>query len=106
MVGYGIKQPVGHVDFYPNGGKNQPGCSLLDFRVGLDEIDESVNDPDCVSSRNCISHTVGRHLVACSHSRAIELYIESLDTYKPGSCVNVGYECSSYDEFSLVNTLQ
>ena len=33
------------------------------------------------------------------------MYIESLDTYKPGSCVNVGYECSSYDEFSLVNTL-
>ena len=66
--GMGMETPCGHIDFYPNGGFNQPGCSLFDMPVSLDSMVDSMVDPESTSTA---ADTVGRHLVACSHNRGI-----------------------------------
>ncbi|CAF0903028.1 unnamed protein product [Brachionus calyciflorus] len=48
LNGYGMYQGIGHVDFYPNGGYNQPGCNIINDRV------------------------------SCSHSAAVKFFIESM----------------------------
>jgi len=80
--GLGMLEPVGHVDFYPNAGKEQPGCSksLIDKILGGGIVtgDGSIFD-----------------VVACSHMRAIYLYTESINS----DCPFQAYSCSSYSAF-------
>ncbi|KAL3869621.1 hypothetical protein ACJMK2_042286 [Sinanodonta woodiana] len=65
-TGFGIKQSTGHVDFYPNGGENQPGCkaSMAEYFKKL--INGEINEIE--------------KSIACSHMRAIALFIESINT--------------------------
>ncbi|XP_064607154.1 pancreatic lipase-related protein 2-like [Liolophura sinensis] len=58
-LGFGIHYPMGHADFYPNGGKRQPGCESAWDRL-LSLITGSRSD------------------LACSHRRAVELFTESI----------------------------
>ncbi|XP_065569009.1 pancreatic triacylglycerol lipase-like isoform X2 [Artemia franciscana] len=80
LLGYGMVQPVGHVDFYPNSGRQQPGCSLVDIPLTL--IEEGLYD-------------AGRDFVACNHDRSIEFFNNSILT----GCSFVGYECPDYDSY-------
>ncbi|GFS65746.1 endothelial lipase [Trichonephila inaurata madagascariensis] len=76
--GVGIGIPIGDVDYFPNGGKRQPGCgstlkgALLDIFKGDRER-------------------------TCNHERAVHLFTDSI--LDPSSCKYVSYSCDSYSDF-------
>ncbi|KAI9562776.1 lipoxygese-like protein [Daphnia sinensis] len=74
----GIYEPVGHLDFYPNGGRNQPGCQPSEW------------------SDFCDPFAALSDITACDHRRAIHYYSSSLED----TCKIVGYECADYDSYN------
>ncbi|XP_034041975.1 phospholipase A1 member A, partial [Thalassophryne amazonica] len=67
---FGISIPVGHVDFFLNGGKDQVGCSRSKFTSMYD-------------------------YVICDHMRALYVYMSALG----GSCQLTGIPCGSFEDF-------
>ncbi|XP_074153429.1 lipase member I-like [Sminthopsis crassicaudata] len=67
--GLGISHSVGHLDFYPNGGRNQPGCPTSIF--------------------------AGLAYIKCDHQRAVFIFISTLAT----ECNITAYPCNSYQEY-------
>ncbi|XP_012288551.1 pancreatic triacylglycerol lipase [Orussus abietinus] len=79
--GLGISQPVGHIDFYPNGGRNQPGCN------------EGVLDSINLESGSFFKGI--KRFLGCNHIRSYEYFIESINTV----CPYLAVPCSSWERF-------
>ncbi|XP_078656778.1 endothelial lipase-like isoform X1 [Branchiostoma floridae x Branchiostoma belcheri] len=76
-VGLGMKDAIGHVDFYPNGGNDQPGCNMASSSEGSILYKLSVT-------------------FSCDHFRAADLYIATINaTNGPLQ----GFQCDNYDRF-------
>ncbi|XP_075390114.1 pancreatic lipase-related protein 2-like [Tenrec ecaudatus] len=80
FLGFGMSQKVGHLDFYPNGGKHMPGCqkNILSTIVDINGLWEGTRD-----------------FVACNHLRSYKYYSNSITT--PDGFL--GFPCASYDKF-------
>lgn len=79
--GLGMHDPVGHLDFYPNGGTNMPGC-------GLSSTVYKFLTEGLVSG--------ARAVAACSHQRAIDYVMETITDVH---CSSLAFACSSYEMF-------
>lgn len=81
--GFGIKDALGDVDYYPNGGHNMPDCG---YSKALFEI-----------TKNGIIGGISNTLT-CDHSFAYKLI--RMDPEKLNeNCQFVGYECDSWNKF-------
>ncbi|XP_071443588.1 uncharacterized protein [Hetaerina americana] len=80
LGGLGSWQPMGHVDFYPNGGRMQKGCSNL-FVGAVSDIFWSSAE----------AH--GRSL--CNHRRAYKFFTDSVSP----RCHFPAVPCESYEKF-------
>lgn len=76
-LGFGLKQPLGTVDFYPNGGKDQSGCPTTYFAQ---------------MSRLFSGNFEIINNVACSHLRALHFFTEAINSpcqFKAFPCQNI-----------------
>ncbi|KAJ8889279.1 hypothetical protein PR048_008777 [Dryococelus australis] len=80
--GFGMGEPTGHVDFYPNGGEDQPGC------------DESVSSYFSLGTGFVEGF---RRLIGCNHIRSYEYFTESVNSGR--NCSFMAVECSSWEEY-------
>ncbi|XP_055343684.1 pancreatic triacylglycerol lipase-like [Paramacrobiotus metropolitanus] len=85
---YGSPQPMGHINFLPNGGLRQPGCEKGLFHVTTMDT----------STFNLIglAEAAAFELICCSHSRAIALYTESINSK---TCAMTSHRCDNYEKF-------
>lgn len=81
----GFLEPLGHADFYPNGGKKQVGCEN-DFAGKKIEIFDN-HYQDYVSKIILFPGS-------CSHSRSFQYFTESLSS----KAAFWSWNCLSYDE--------
>lgn len=90
----GLWNAMGHVDFYPNGGKIQPNCSIypkIEFQLPTKgqngkDINQATNKTN--SSSDAFIDFLNK--MACSHYRAPDLLIESLNNH---TCNFTSYPC-------------
>ncbi|XP_063818764.1 pancreatic triacylglycerol lipase-like isoform X2 [Pseudophryne corroboree] len=80
----GIDQSVGHKDFNPNGGRNQPGCSIL--QTTLDLVNYQLSNLS----------TGALNIFKCSHVASVKLFTESV--INPGGFM--AYCADDYPSFT------
>ncbi|XP_068244489.1 pancreatic triacylglycerol lipase-like [Palaemon carinicauda] len=84
--GFGLRQPIGHLDFYPNDGKQQTGCEPP-LAAPLRWISTGTTFKN-------VWHAV-EDALGCNHKRAVELFVDSIET----QCLYMAFQCDTYENY-------
>ncbi|XP_066968507.1 pancreatic triacylglycerol lipase-like [Macrobrachium rosenbergii] len=92
-IGLGLWQPIGHIDFYPNDGRKQPGCNSL-YHVPFTALTDGLDLFEGLDSAQ-------KEIVACNHNRAPKLFTDSIRS----KCPYMAFQCNSYQQYLNGNCL-
>ncbi|KAF7274634.1 pancreatic triacylglycerol lipase-like [Rhynchophorus ferrugineus] len=79
--GLGMRESIGHVDYFPNGGNRQPGCEKT--------MAQFIND-----QKGSFFNGMKKYL-SCNHERAHQIFIETINP----KCSFLSVTCTSYEDF-------
>jgi len=79
-LGFGLKQALGHADYYPNSGHDQPGCD--------DSVVSQLSDNGVFQGTE--------EYVACNHLRSLKFMIESINS----DCSFMAFPCDKAEDFT------
>lgn len=92
LLGLGLFQAIGHADFYPNGGVNQPECPANSDKLLAGLFNIAIMDYEGMEDS-----------LGCSHTAAVYFFIDSI---KNPVCEYFAYKCDSKADFDAGKCLK